>query len=69
MKSLIGEEEQFVGDSEVNREPVETFEGGCDVLPASGAGEHSGSRVLYILQSVQGCIRETEEDGIAVVKT
>ena len=48
MECFIGEEEEFVGDAEVNRKPVETFEGGGDVLPASGAGEHSGSRVLNI---------------------
>ena len=43
MESFIGEEEQFVGDSELNRKPVEAFQGGGDVLPGSGTGEHSGS--------------------------
>ena len=48
---------------------METFEGGGDVLPASGAGEQSGRRVLNILQSVQGCFGDTEQDGIAVIQT
>ena len=43
MEGFIGEEEQFVGDTELDREPVEAFKGGGDVLPASGTGEHSGS--------------------------
>ena len=43
MKGFIGEEEQFVYDSEIDREPVEAFEGRGDVLPASCTGEHSGS--------------------------
>lgn len=33
--------------------PVETDEGGSDVLPGLGVGEHPGSLVLHILDSVQ----------------
>ena len=43
MEGFIGEEEQFVHDAELDREPVEAFKGGGDVLPASCTGEHSGS--------------------------
>ena len=68
MESFIGEEEQFVGDSELNRKPVEAFQGGGDVLPGSGTGEHSGSWVLHILQSIQGFVGEPEQDTVAVVE-
>lgn len=43
MESFIGKEEQFVGDAELEGEPVEVFEDRGDVLPRFRVGEHPGS--------------------------
>ena len=43
MEGFVSEEEEFVGDPECDREPVEVHEGGGDVLPGLGMGEHPGS--------------------------
>ena len=67
MEGFIGEEEEFVGDAVFDGKPVEMFEGGGDVLPGFGPGEHSGSRILDILQTLQGFIRKSEQDSVAVV--
>ena len=39
---------------------------GSDVLPGLGAGEDSGSRILHILEAVQGFGREPGQDSIVV---
>ena len=39
-----------------------------DVLPGLGAGEDPGSRVLQILEPVQGFGRQPGQDSITVVK-
>lgn len=44
------------------------FEGGIDVLPRFGAGENPGSRILRILELVQGFARDPEQDSIAIVE-
>ena len=44
---------------------MEVSEGGGDVLPVFGPGEYSSSRVLDVLQSVQGLVGESEQDTIA----
>ena len=41
--TLVGEKEEFVIDTELNRKPMQLFTGGGDVLPRLGAGENSGS--------------------------
>lgn len=46
---------------------METFQGRGDVLPAPGAGEHSRSRVLNILRSIQGFVGEPEQERVAVI--
>lgn len=42
-------------DAGFDREPAEVDEGGDGVLPGPGAGEDPGSRVVDILEPVQGC--------------
>ncbi len=54
MERLTGEEEDFRCDARLDQEPVEMDEGGCDVLSGLGAAEDSGSRVLDVLEPVQG---------------
>ncbi len=44
------------------------FEGGGNVLPAFGPGEHSGGGVLDILQFVQGFVGKSKQYTIAVVQ-
>lgn len=46
-------EEEFLRNALFDWVPVETDEGGSDVLPGLGVGEHPGSLVLHILDSVQ----------------
>ena len=43
MEGLVGEEEEFVSDAGLDREPVEVDESGGDVLPGLGACENPGS--------------------------
>ena len=43
-------------------------ESGGDVLPGFGVGENPGSRVLYILEPVQGFAGNPEQDSITVVQ-
>ena len=43
-------------------------ESGGDVLPGLGSGEDPGSRVLHILEPIQGFGREPGQDSIAVVQ-
>ena len=43
-------------------------ESGGDVLPGLGAGEDPSSRVLHILEPIQGFGREPGQDSIAVVQ-
>ena len=42
MERLVGDEEEFVGDAGLDREPVEVEESGGDVLPGLGACENPG---------------------------
>ena len=43
MKGFEGEEEEFVVDAELDREPVEMDKGGGDVLPGHGVCDDSDS--------------------------
>ncbi len=43
-------------------------EGGGDVLPGLGAGQNPGSRVLYVLEPVQGIAGYSGQDSIAIIK-
>ena len=43
-------------------------ESGGNVLPGLGAGEDPGSRVLHILEPVQGFGRELGKDSITVIQ-
>lgn len=38
------------------------------MLPRFGAGENPGSRILHILELVQGFARDPEQDSIAIVR-
>lgn len=40
MEGFVGEEEEFVGDVELDRKPVEVDESGGDVLPRLGVSEN-----------------------------
>ena len=40
---ICEEEEEFVGDAELDREPMETDKGGGDVLPGFGVSKNPGS--------------------------
>ena len=42
-------------------------ESGGDMLPGLGAGEDPGSRVVLVLEPVQGFGREPGQDSISVV--
>ena len=42
MKRFVGEEEKFESNAELNREPVQLFECGGDVLPGFGSSEKPG---------------------------
>ena len=57
MERLEGEKKELVLDAELDGEPVKVDEGGGDVLPGLGTCEDPGSRVLYMLESVQVSIR------------
>ena len=43
---------------------MKEVESGREVLPGLGAGEDPGSRVLHILEPVQGFGREPRQDSI-----
>ncbi len=68
MKGLVGEEEDFVHDMGLDWEPMEMDENRGDVLPGLGASENPGSRVLDILEPVQGFAGNPKQDPIAVVE-
>lgn len=38
------------------------------MLPKFGAGENPGSRILHILEPVQGFARDPKQDSIAIVQ-
>lgn len=48
---------------------MEFAESGGDVLPGLGAVEHSGSRVLNVLEPVQGFARDPRQDSVTIVQT
>ena len=48
MEGLVREEECFVVNPGLDRQPVEVDEGGGDMLPWFSAGEKPGGRVLDI---------------------
>lgn len=69
MRSITAQEEELVGDREFNQKLVKTLEGRGDVLPTSGAGEHSKQRsfeCLNVLQSVQDLDGDSKQYGGAV---
>ena len=47
---------------------MKVHESGDDVLPGLGAGGDPGSRVLHILEPIQGFGREPRQDSITVVQ-
>ena len=64
IERFIGQEENFVRDAWFKWEPVKADESGGDVLPGLGAGEDPGSRVLHILEPIQGFGREPGQDSM-----
>ena len=68
VERFIGQETNFVGDVGFDWEPVKLDECGGDVLPGLGAGEDPGSRVLHILEPVQGFGREPRQGSITVIQ-
>ncbi len=59
MEGPLGEEEDFVGNVGLDREPVEVDESGYDVLLGLRAGKNPGSVVLVILEPVQALLGTT----------
>lgn len=49
-------------DLELYQEPVEVDEAGGDVLPGFGSRENRGSRVLHLLEHVQGFTGKPKQD-------
>ena len=43
MEGFLGEEQDFVGDTGLDQELLETDEGGGGMLPGLGAGQDPGS--------------------------
>ena len=66
MAGLVREEECFVLNLGLDRQPVEVDEGGGDVLPGLGAGEKPGSRVLDVLEPLQGFAGNPGQYSIAI---
>ena len=60
MEGFVGEED-FVGDTGLDREPVEVD----DVLPGLVVGEIAGSWILRILEPVQGFAGYPRQDSVA----
>jgi len=69
MEGLVREEECFIVNPGLDRQPVEVDEGGGDMLPWLSAGEKPGGRVLDILEPGQGFAGNPGQDSIAVVQT
>ena len=68
MEGFVSQKKEFIGDTVLDWEPVEVDQGGGDVLPGLGVSEHPGSRVLHILEPVQGFTGSPEQDSVAVVQ-
>ena len=60
-------EEDFEIYTEFNREPVELLQDRGDVMEGGGSGDDAGGSVLDQLELMEGFLRETKEEGVAVV--
>jgi len=67
MERRVGEEECFVLNPGLDRQPVKVEEGGSDLSPGLGAGEKPGGRVLDVLEPLQGFAGNPGLDSIAIV--
>ena len=68
MNALVSEEGDLVLNSEWNREPVERFEDGGDVVVFAHPHQDPGSAVLDVLQSLYAPARDPDEECIAVIQ-
>ena len=50
IEGFVGDEQNFVMDALLYREPVKLLKDGGDVVSGAGVGEETGSGVLNILQ-------------------
>ena len=68
MERLVSEEECFVLNPGLDRQPVKVDAGGGDVLPGLGAREKPGGRALDALEPLQGFAGNPGLDSIAIVE-
>ncbi len=68
MDALVSEEGDLVFNSEWDREPVEGFEDGGDMVVFAHPHQDPGSAVLDVLQSLNASARDPDEECIAVVQ-
>ena len=68
VNALVGEEGDLVLNSEWNREPVERFEDGGDVVVFAHPHQDPGSAVLDVMQSLYAPARDPDEECIAVIQ-
>ena len=67
MEGFESMEEDFEINTEFNREPVELLQDRGDVMEGGGSGDDAGGSVLDQLELMEGFLRETKEEGVAVV--
>ena len=67
VNALVGEEGDLIFNPEWDREPVERFEDGGDVVEFAHPHQDPGSAVLDVLQFLDIPARDPDEECIAVV--
>lgn len=68
VKAVVGVEEDFVFNAEVDGEPVQGVEDGGDVLMFTHPHQDPGSAVLNILEPLKTLVRDPDEECITVVQ-
>lgn len=69
MDALVSEEDDFILDTGLDREPVEGFEGWGDVFMFAHPHQNSGSTVLDVLQFLNVSARYSDEERIAIIQS
>lgn len=67
VQAVMGVEEEFVFNTEVNGEPVKIAEDGRDVIVFPHPHQDPGSAVLYILELFDAPARNPNEECVTVV--
>ena len=69
MEGFVGYKKGFVVEAGFDGEPVEVDGRWGDVLPGPGVVEYSGSRVLDLLEPVQGFAWNPGQDSIPIIQS